>query len=91
MGKKAGWKISTVLPSDGIADGGTPYTDEEMNLMEQQDKRKQEVQRIKDEIIQVVNEFDKNLLSKEGFEARLKQLIEKMQKTKGIETDPNAP
>ena len=30
-GKRAGWmNQSQIIPDDGIADGGTPYTDEEM-------------------------------------------------------------
>ena len=39
MGKKAGWIKTAVIPDDGYADGGEPYTDEEMDLMEKQDKR----------------------------------------------------
>lgn len=35
IGKKAGWiKEAQVIPDDGYADGGEPYTDEEMDLME---------------------------------------------------------
>ena len=36
IGKKTGWmKEAQVIPSDGIADGGEPYTDEEMDLIEE--------------------------------------------------------
>jgi len=36
IGKKAGWisKKSQVISDDGYADGGEPYTDDEMDLME---------------------------------------------------------
>lgn len=40
IGKKAGWKVSQIIPDDGYADGGEPYTDEEMDLMSKQDKAK---------------------------------------------------
>ena len=34
IGKKVGWiKSSKTIPSEGYADGGEPYTDEEMDLM----------------------------------------------------------
>jgi len=33
IGKKAGWKVSQIIPDDGYADGGEPYTDDEMKLM----------------------------------------------------------
>ena len=37
VGKKAGWiKKAQIIPDDGIADGGEPYTDEEMDLMEKE-------------------------------------------------------
>jgi len=49
IGKKAGWespeffekkakqtKKSQIIPDDGYADGGEPYTDEEMDLMERE-------------------------------------------------------
>jgi len=36
-GKKAGWIKEAVIPGDGYADGGEPYTDEEMDLMEKQE------------------------------------------------------
>ena len=32
--RPAGERVAQVIPADGIADGGTPYTDEEMDLME---------------------------------------------------------
>ena len=35
IGKKAGWMKKAVINDDGMADGGTPYTDEEMDLMEE--------------------------------------------------------
>ena len=50
MGKKAGWKISRIIPDDGFADGGEAYTNEEMDLMERQDKIKAKLQEIKTEI-----------------------------------------
>jgi hypothetical protein len=40
IGKKAGWRKAQTIPSDGYTDGGEPYTDEEMDLMEKQDKEK---------------------------------------------------
>jgi len=40
MGKKAGWMKMAIINDDGIADGGEPYTDEEMDLMEEQDRAK---------------------------------------------------
>jgi len=41
IGKKTGWmKESQIIPSDGIADGGEPYTDEEMDLMVLDDIKK---------------------------------------------------
>jgi hypothetical protein len=91
MGKKAGWKVSQVIPSDGIADGGVPYTNEEMDLMEGQTKKANEVKRIKDEMAKVVDEFNSNLLSFEGAVARINELTRKMYETKGVQTDPNAP
>jgi len=40
IGKKTGWmKTAQIIPDDGFADGGEPYTDEEMDLMEKQDKK----------------------------------------------------
>jgi len=33
IGKKAGWMKTAVINDDGYADGGEPYTDEEMDLM----------------------------------------------------------
>ena len=43
IGKKAGWmmKKTQIIPAEGFADGGEPYTKDEMNLMEQQDIIKQ--------------------------------------------------
>ena len=36
IGKKAGWmKVAQIIPDDGIADGGEPYTNEEMDLREE--------------------------------------------------------
>ena len=88
IGRKAGWKKAySVIPSDGLADGGTPYTSEEMDFMEKEDKSKEEVNRIKEEISKIVDEWNQNLLSKEGLEARLKEIIEKMYKAKGIHPD----
>ena len=40
MGRKAGWHKTAIIKDDGYADGGEPYTDEEMALMEKQDKEK---------------------------------------------------
>jgi len=37
--KNASLNKKAVIQSDGIADGGEPYTDEEMDLMEKQDKK----------------------------------------------------
>lgn len=91
IGKKAGWKVSQIIPSDGIADGGVPYTNEEMDLMEQQDKINAKVKIIKEEMVKAVSEFNKNLLSKEGFEARLRELINKMYEARGTKPDPNTP
>ena len=35
IGKVAGWmRTSQIIPDDGFADGGEPYTDEEMDLIE---------------------------------------------------------
>ena len=39
IGKQAGWIKTALIKGDGIADGGEPYTDEEMDLMEGKDKR----------------------------------------------------
>ena len=39
MGKQAGWIKTALIKDDGIADGGEPYTDEEMDLMEGKEKR----------------------------------------------------
>ena len=39
MGKQAGWMKTAIINDDGIADGGEPYTDEEMDLMEGKEKR----------------------------------------------------
>lgn len=33
IGKKAGWIKAQVIPDDGYADGGEPYTDEELDIM----------------------------------------------------------
>jgi hypothetical protein len=40
IGKNNGWLREAVIPSDGYADGGTPYTDAEMNFMILQDIKK---------------------------------------------------
>jgi hypothetical protein len=56
-GKKAGWMRNAVIRGDGYADGGSPYTNEEMDLMEGQDKKANEIKRIKDEIAKTVDEF----------------------------------
>jgi hypothetical protein len=37
VGKVAGWMKIAVIPDDGYADGGEPYTDEEMDLMAKED------------------------------------------------------
>ena len=43
IGSKANWlKEAQIIPDDGYADGGEPYTDEEMDLIE--GKPMQEVQ-----------------------------------------------
>lgn len=89
MGKKAGWMKKAVINDDGIADGGTPYTDEEMDLIQKKEEEKAKVQRIKDEVSKIVNDFNANLLSKEGFELRLKELVDQMYAAKGIKYDPN--
>jgi hypothetical protein len=90
IGKKAGWmKTAQIINDDGFADGGARYTDEEMDLMERQDKRDEEIKRIKEEMSKVISEFSHNLLSKEGFELRLRELIEKMYIAKGTKPDPN--
>jgi len=34
IGKQAGWIKANIIPDDGMADGGEPYTDEEMDIME---------------------------------------------------------
>ena len=41
IGNKAGWtktanKTAQIIPDDGYADGGEPYTDEEMDLIDKQ-------------------------------------------------------
>jgi len=85
IGKKAGWtKIAKVpiIPSDGIRDGGTPYTDEEMDLIERQEKEKNEIIQIKDDIAKLVDGFDENLMSKQDFELKMKELIRKMYSAK---------
>ena len=38
IGKKAGWMKVAVIPDEGYADGGEPYTDEEMDLMAKDDE-----------------------------------------------------
>jgi len=86
IGKKAGWvKVSKIpiIPSDGIRDGGTPYTDEEMNLIERKDNMIQ----VKDEIARLIDGFDENSMSKEDFELKMKELIGKMYKIKGAHLD----
>ena len=83
IGKKAGWtKIAKlpIIPSDGIRDGGTPYTDEEMNLIDKQEK----VNQVKEEIANFIDGFDENLISKDAFELKMKNLIQKMYSIKGI-------
>jgi hypothetical protein len=42
MGKKAGWMKTALIKDDGYADGGEPYTDEEMDLMQRQDNEKRQ-------------------------------------------------
>jgi len=49
IGKKAGWMKTAIIPDDGYADGGEPYTDEEMELMKKQDESK------KDKISEIIN------------------------------------
>jgi len=41
IGVRGGWMKTAILKSDGYADGGEPYTDEEMDLMQKQDAEKQ--------------------------------------------------
>jgi hypothetical protein len=88
-GRKAGWMRNAVIIGDGIADGGSPYTNEEMDLMEMQDKRADEVERIKEEIAKTVDEFNDNLLSRDGFNLRMEELIENMYRVKGTKPNPN--
>jgi hypothetical protein len=41
IGKKAGWmKKAQILPDDGIADGGEPYTKAEMDAIEEQENKR---------------------------------------------------
>jgi hypothetical protein len=41
IGKQDGWKKeSQIIPDDGIADGGEPYTEDEMNLIQPQEIKK---------------------------------------------------
>jgi len=87
IGKKAGWMKMAIIKDDGIADGGTPYTDEEMDLMEKQKQASIEIKIIKDEIAKIVDEFNANLLSKDGFETRMKELIGKMYRAKGTQVN----
>jgi hypothetical protein len=48
IGKKTGWiKKAQVIPDDGIADGGTPYTEEEMNLIESKESKNAKIDAIK--------------------------------------------
>lgn len=89
MGKKAGWIKAQIIPSDGISDGGTPYTQEEMKLMENESNKKEKIEKIKKEVADVVDEWAHNLLDKEGLENRIKELVEKMYSAKGIKPDPN--
>ena len=50
IGKKAGWiKKSQVIPDDGFADGGEPYTDEEMDIADDNIHRRREVRVIYDD------------------------------------------
>jgi len=85
----AGWKRTALIHDDGLLDGGVRYTDEEMDLMEKQDKDAILIERIKSEVAKIVDEFGKNLLSKEGFELRIKEMIKKMYEVKGIKPNPN--
>jgi len=78
IGKKA-----QIVPIDGFADGGEAYTDDEMQLIDKKEKTSNEVKRIKDEIAKIIDEFGNNLLDKEGFESRMKELIRKMYIVKG--------
>jgi hypothetical protein len=40
MGQKTGWfKKAQIIPDDGFADGGTPYTDEELDIMNKQENK----------------------------------------------------
>jgi hypothetical protein len=83
-GKKAGWtKQSKTIPDDGFADGGEPYTPEEMGFIEKEEYSNKQIPHIKEEISKVVDEWDNNLLSKEGLELRLKELVGKMFLAKG--------
>ena len=48
IGKKTGWsKTAQVIPDDGIADGGTPYTEDEMNLIESKESKNATIDAIK--------------------------------------------
>lgn len=40
VGKVAGWMKIAVIPDDGYADGGEPYTDEEMDLIAKEDDKR---------------------------------------------------
>ena len=40
IGRKAGWMKKALINDDGYADGGEPYTDEEMDLMEKEDNKR---------------------------------------------------
>jgi len=89
LGIKSGWMKKAIIPDDGMADGGTPYTNEEMDLMQRQEKQANEIKRIKEEAEKVFDEFASNLLSKEGLELRLKELIGKMYIAKMTQPNPN--
>ena len=90
MGKKAGWmKSAQIIPDDGIADGGTPYTNEEMDLMQNKEEKKAKIRLLKDEVAKIVNEFNDDLLTKEGFMARLTELANQMSVALGVKYDPN--
>lgn len=88
-GLKAGWMKVATITGDGYADGGAPYTNEEMTLMDNQDKKEQEIKRIKEEMAKVIDDFSSDLYTNEGLSLRLNELLNKMIKVKGTQPNPN--
>ena len=71
-----------------IAQGRMDRNNEEMYSTTGESSGKRWVTKIKDDIAKLIDGFDENLMSKEAFELKMKELIREMYSIKGARPDP---